>query len=39
MIMVVRVVMWKVMIVPEVGYVPGHITLKWPGGTKVIIRD
>ena len=24
---------------PEVPYVPGHITVEWPGGTRVIIRD
>ena len=24
---------------PEVPYVPGHITVQWPGGTRVIIRD
>lgn len=24
---------------PEVPYVPGSITVEWPGGTKVIIRD
>jgi hypothetical protein len=24
---------------PEVPYVPGHITVQWPGGTRVVIRD
>ena len=24
---------------PEVPYVPGHLTVEWPGGTRVIIRD
>lgn len=24
---------------PEVAYVPGYITVEWPGGTKVIIQD
>lgn len=24
---------------PEVPYVPGHITVQWPGGTKVVIQD
>jgi lipoprotein-anchoring transpeptidase ErfK/SrfK len=24
---------------PEVPYVPGHITVEWPGGTRVVIRD
>ena len=24
---------------PEVPYVPGYITVEWPGGTKVIIQD
>ena len=24
---------------PQVPYVPGMITVEWPGGTKVIIRD
>lgn len=24
---------------PDVPYVPGHLTVQWPGGTKVIIRD
>ena len=24
---------------PEVPYVPGHVTVQWPGGTRVIIRD
>ena len=24
---------------PEVPYLPGHITVEWPGGTRVVIRD
>ena len=24
---------------PEVPYLPGHITVEWPDGTRVVIRD